>query len=193
MVCPSWTPCCRPQLAACGYTAGSMWQSAPSLPGWTIRRSKPSRVVPVDDCGYRVWAGASSTDFSEFQERQLHTGSTTGDAALVTSLLAQNCDPNAKDSKGFTPLHRAAYTTVVSDAAKSNIVRLLLGAGADPNAKSADSWVPTRIRPRIGHAGRGAVGPQDWEVRRVPPAPPAAEPHLLPLPLLWRLCRTQLQ
>lgn len=58
----------------------------------------------------------------------LQLGALQGDAAVVTSLLAEGADPNAVDGYGWSSLHFAV------PRAGPETVSALLAAGADPNA-----------------------------------------------------------
>ena len=59
-----------------------------------------------------------------------------GDIRAVKLFIAAGADVNAKDSYGYTPLHRAAYDR------QKEIAELLIAKGADVNAKNEDGETP---------------------------------------------------
>jgi len=59
-----------------------------------------------------------------------------GDIRAVRLFIAAGADVNAKDSYGYTPLHRAAYNR------QKEIAELLIAKGADVNAKTDDGDTP---------------------------------------------------
>ncbi len=75
-------------------------------------------------------------------------GESYGGAEMVAFLLASGADPNARDARGLTPLHRAASDTPGAFA----VSRLLLDAGADPSARDARGQTPGALA-----ASRGGV------------------------------------
>ena len=58
----------------------------------------------------------------------------TGDAATIAKLAAQGANVNAKDARGRTPLHVAAFMK------QRDAMRALAAAGADPNALENDRY-----------------------------------------------------
>ncbi|MCC6059460.1 MAG: ankyrin repeat domain-containing protein [Thermofilum sp.] len=62
-----------------------------------------------------------------------------GDAARVRELLRKGANANAKDRRGWTPLHWAAA------GGHAEVARLLLERGADVNARDDDDWTPLHI------------------------------------------------
>ena len=58
----------------------------------------------------------------------MHVPAERGDVRVLETMLASGFDPNAKDSDGVTPLHRAAM------AGRSKAVQVLLAHGASVNA-----------------------------------------------------------
>lgn len=57
-----------------------------------------------------------------------------GDAPAIARLASQGADVNAKDGRGRTPLHVAAFMK------QSEAMRALAAAGADPNALDGDRY-----------------------------------------------------
>ena len=55
---------------------------------------------------------------------------------LVDFLKSKGFDPNAKDNKGWTPLHWASCN------GKTEAIELLLKAGAAVDANNNDDWTP---------------------------------------------------
>jgi ankyrin repeat protein len=63
--------------------------------------------------------------------RLLHLATSTRQVELVKRLLARGADPNARNNKGWTPLHDAAYgNPECENGASVRILHLLLDAGA---------------------------------------------------------------
>ncbi len=64
----------------------------------------------------------------------LHAAAAAGDMARLRALLADQADFKARDSRGRTPLHVAAY------GSHDDAVRLLIEAGAEANALEVDRY-----------------------------------------------------
>src|ERR1022692_3180640 len=64
----------------------------------------------------------------------LHVAAQSGSEEMVTWLLARGADPHHPDSKGFTPLDRAA---LAADEHFPAVAQLLLGAGAPMTIRAA--------------------------------------------------------
>ena len=103
-----------------------------------------------------------------------------GDAAVMSALIGDGADVNARDSAGFAPLHRACVSGAV-DAARAlldsgasvecadafgdtalhlaafcghlEVIALLLAAGASVVALSGDGRTPLAVALEEGHAG----------------------------------------
>jgi ankyrin repeat protein len=71
-------------------------------------------------------------------------------AATIAILIAAGADPNAADSSGVMPLHRAARTRCAA------AVKALLAGGADKRAKNKSGSSPMRLATR--NTGRGGSG-----------------------------------
>jgi cytochrome c len=61
------------------------------------------------------------------------------DTTLAALLIAKGADVSATDSRGFTPLHRAA------EYGHLEVVKVLIGGGADVNAASEDNDTPLHM------------------------------------------------
>jgi len=70
----------------------------------------------------------------------------SGDAARVKELLEKGADVNARDNKGWTPLHLAAQK------GHADVAELLIKNGADVNAKNNYGWTPLYAAAQEGHA-----------------------------------------
>ena len=66
---------------------------------------------------------------------------------MVAALLNAGADPNARNRKGWTPLHHGALYRRAPLA-----VTALLLAGADPNAQAGDGKTPLHVAAGNGHA-----------------------------------------
>jgi ankyrin repeat protein len=60
----------------------------------------------------------------------LHIAALNGNQPMTRLLLERGCDPNVKDSNGWTALHLAV------ERGHQSVVLLLLDAGADLHAKT---------------------------------------------------------
>jgi ankyrin repeat protein len=69
--------------------------------------------------------------FGRSNHTPLHAAASRGFLPLVTLLLANEAEPDSRDSQGFTPLHDAA------EHGQTLVVRTLLNAGAQVNAVNA--------------------------------------------------------
>ena len=69
----------------------------------------------------------------------LHSAAHFGDLEVIRKLIEYDADINAKDEKGWTPLHLASISRYFKDG---SILRLLLEHGADINAWSKYGWTP---------------------------------------------------
>ena len=76
------------------------------------------------------------------------------DYAAVAGLLNGGANPNAKDERGETPLHKAALANAIA------MVTLLVSRGADPNASDALGETPlhTAVYAGAGQAVRALLG-----------------------------------
>ena len=68
---------------------------------------------------------------------RLHRAAATQSAHQVRGLIDQGADPNLRNWRGETPLHRAAIRNPDLD-----VSRTLIGAGADPNARDETGATP---------------------------------------------------
>ena len=86
--------------------------------------------------------GSSTTETKQRPPTVKAPDISIGDAALFGNIeaikqhIAAGTDVNAKDEKGATPLHGAAFTS------RMEIVELLIANGADVNAKMSKGWTP---------------------------------------------------
>jgi hypothetical protein len=67
---------------------------------------------------------------------ELHSAAYHGDLEWVRNCLEGGLDPNEQDSKGWTPLHWAAFMGLV-DGDREEVAAELIRAGADVNAKGS--------------------------------------------------------
>ena len=72
----------------------------------------------------------------------LQLGALQGDAAVVTSLLAERADPNVVDAYGWSSLHFGI------PLGGSDVVSVLLAARADPNAPTVDGLTALHLAAR---------------------------------------------
>ena len=77
----------------------------------------------------------------------LHISADRGHLRIVTHLLAEGVDIEAKDQEDMTPLHYAARY------GKKAVVELLLQNGAKINAKDTNQWTPLHFAATYGHLG----------------------------------------
>ena len=78
-------------------------------------------------CDVHVDARAAYT-----QATPLHFASRNGRQSSITLLLENGADPNAKDNKGWSPIHYAVFRN------HSSIVEQLIAKGGDVNARTGD-------------------------------------------------------
>lgn len=70
----------------------------------------------------------------------------SGDARVVSRLVAAGADVTARGGGGYTPLHLAAAR------GNGEAVALLLGRGADPAARTSDGQTSAQVARARGHA-----------------------------------------
>ncbi len=74
----------------------------------------------------------------------MHNAAAHGRKGVVALLLANNADVNAKDKRGWTPLHIAvSYGWLTFQTV--DVVALLLANKADVNARSTHGWTPLHV------------------------------------------------
>ena len=67
-------------------------------------------------------------------------------------ITEQNCDPNSRDQRGWTPLHYA------SEGGHMNIIQYLITElGCDPNTPSNDGALPLHIACLNGHLNASQI------------------------------------
>jgi len=79
-------------------------------------------------------------------------------AAVIAALIAAGADPNATDTSGVAPLHRAVRTRC------SAAVRALLDGGADPRLPNRSGSTPLKLATRP--TGRGGSGSPDAKAQQ---------------------------
>ncbi len=84
-----------------------------------------------------------------FGQTALFAAVACGETKVVRELLRRGEDPNARNLRGFTPLHVAA----ASPRDPSSVVRTLVSAGADVAASTADGTTPLHLAAARGNAG----------------------------------------
>ena len=91
-------------------------------------------------CGEQSGKGGRSHD----DRTGLHTVARSGSLGMAELFIEQGEDVNAKDPKGFTPLHYAANEPYYYANSERNLemVEFLLKAGADVNAKDNEGATP---------------------------------------------------
>ena len=88
-----------------------------------------NREQPIGKCGDLHWYCRRYWNTQEFFRRET--------AVTVTTCLKEGARPNARDKRGYTPLHWAARHN--RDTAVTSV---LIDAGADLNARSKDGTTP---------------------------------------------------
>ena len=81
----------------------------------------------------------SDTERSTY--RGLFAAALSGDASAIRTQVAAGAKVDARDGRGRTPFHVAAY------ARKHDAMRALVAAGADPNALESDRYDALRSPP----------------------------------------------
>lgn len=92
----------------------------------------------------------NARDVNKWSRTPLHAAVLSGNEAIVKLLLEHGAEVDARDCKGFTPLHLSAR-----QAGSEEIVKALLDYGADPNARSRESHMTPLLE--AAWAGRAKV------------------------------------
>ena len=92
----------------------------------------------------------NARDVSKCHMTPLHVAVLHGNEAIVKLLLEHEAEVDARDCKGFTPLHLCAR-----QAESEEIVKALLCYGADPNARSREGHTTPLLE--AAWAGRAQV------------------------------------
>jgi ankyrin repeat protein len=80
-------------------------------------------------------------------------------AEIIAVLIAAGADPNATDSSGVMPLHRAVRTRCAA------AVSALLAGGADAHAKNKSGSSPMQLATR--NTGRGGAGSPEAKTQQI--------------------------
>jgi endonuclease YncB( thermonuclease family) len=87
---------------------------------------------------------------NELGQTPLHITGRSGNKELMEFFLSKGADVNAKDGKGWTPLHWACFKEYYSSYYKESI-EFLISKGADVNAKDELGKTPLHIACRVGN------------------------------------------
>ena len=114
--------------------------------GLTVTPKDADKILmrwKISDNEYRIIYGdlhaetVSSDKLAELEKLNLsaplHNAVRAGDIEQVKLLISKGADVNAKDARGFTPLHRVCFSI-----SKNAIAELLIDKGANVNARITD-------------------------------------------------------
>ena len=79
---------------------------------------------------------------NRFGETPLHLATQRGDLAVVKALLSAKANPQARNDRGETPLHSAAWCEGFGARNASDIVKILIKEGADVDARDKTGSTP---------------------------------------------------
>ncbi|EAY07708.1 hypothetical protein TVAG_117890 [Trichomonas vaginalis G3] len=103
--------------------------------------SEGNREMILKACEEGLWLKKTK----KYQENVLHVASEKGNLNLVKSLIECDCDKEAKDNDGYTPLICASWNGHLE------VVKYLISNGADKEAKDNDGWTPLIWASSNGH------------------------------------------
>jgi ankyrin len=117
---------------------------ASSHPGHDTLTVRPGKREKATIASYLIEDGIRVNSRTPTGDTALHFAASTGDDALVRTLLRLGASVHVRNAYGSTPLHAAVSTWLFSD-----IIAMLLNFGASPSAQDHRGQTPLHlIRPK---------------------------------------------